>query len=1311
MAKPPPPQSRPHRCQPLPLTFASQRHIIRPLLLLLVFLIIPPRPALELAATCSAAHDIRLAQPADRDAACWALLDGLCPTPESPTPVPRAAPVHAAPQIPRLRRDGPLPTTSSTAEPPACRLPTLNFVSLDTLLINNDPAALQPLLKRTTLAPTAIVAQFLPNAPDVNPSATTNPLCLADVRAKLIQHNASAWLLATPDAPLLLQAWATDPELTSHLQFLLVSGTTLPLRPSFPLNLTNYPALRSLRLHTVHVSTLALPNPTQLLALELLDVNLDPAHLAIPTLQYLNLSLPPKTDLPRILTQLPQLSVLNVSNNPLATLDPTASNILSALAQAGANQSLTHLDLTACQLSNFIVPSHTAFPTLHTLYLTNNQLTTLTTLELDPSCFPNLLTLDLADNNLRRLEPGPYSHLSNLRYLFLNNNVLTRFDPTALAHLSALILLELSANAISAIPGQALAACTNLEFLNLYGNRLTALPAHGLGTLSNLRILSLGKNLLASLPDGALAHLPGLVSLGLAHNRLDRWRTAVFGPLGPPTTLTIIDLGSNAITRMDADALRGLTRLQTLRLQSNQLTTLPPGLLDNLPALSELNQLGEFPTADAFTHAPGLFHLDLTSNPLRHFVLDGAAVSRLDTLLLGQQDCSVDWTATFYNADAAGLAHLSALSLDGATVTGLQLQNLGALTSLSLPANQVTSPDLHLALDAWPNLGHLRVACLDHVTSVNLTSRHNHAFDLIEVVGNAHLETLDVSSSIETTALNVSFNPQLTVLPSVAAEQLDVSGTAVPLSPAICGQHVRRFVALKAMTHALDWTEAIRECLRIGIHVMDLSDNGLEDPVILNNVLSNRLYVGNALAANCSWLAMDGLTPVCDFSDLPTLLLEGSPTQCQLTKSDKGVVNQADEEQATLYGEHRVVCTCSPGYRFHRGACRFYLPLMQNVWFLVLLALLIITLVGGAVTYLLLRWHRSGVLRLEAKGELERQLLVASYDDEIAELKQAWEISADELQLLNRIDGDSPGAFGEVWRAEWNRFEVCVKVLQHQLSMETNVVNDFEKEIDFLQRTRHPHLVRLFGAGYGPIHGAGETSFLVLELLERGSLKSVLRGRQPILLTDEQRCRILLDVAQGLAYLHNLGHTHRDIKSGNVLITADFRAKVSDFGSIKPRAHASTHRAPGATGVDAAALAGAISEEQQLETSLSLLAGTPLYLAPEVLRTGRNGGPEADVFAFGVLAWETIMAASPDLVEQEYGAGSRGPFLTRLLTLLEAGKRLEFGPLAPTPLVALTRQCWHLDPASRPTLDHVCATLTPLLSDSGTAPVAQTTVH
>lgn len=147
-----------------------------------------------------------------------------------------------------------------------------------------------------------------------------------------------------------------------------------------------------------------------------------------------------------------------------------------------------------------------------------------------------------------------------------------------------------------------------------------------------------------------------------------------------------------------------------------------------------------------------------------------------------------------------------------------------------------------------------------------------------------------------------------------------------------------------------------------------------------------------------------------------------------------------------------------------------------------------------------------------------------------------------------------------------------------------------------LSTLQHPRVVRLLGACMRP------PLFALVQELAAGSLSDLLRGRTDPL-PMEQLVQIATDVAEAMVYLHPKV-VHRDLKPHNVLLDADGRAMVCDFGIA--RLHDCT----------------------SLSTTTGGAAGTPCYMAPEMFSQERVG-PAVDVFAFGIMLWQMATCQEP----------------------------------------------------------------------------------
>ena len=168
--------------------------------------------------------------------------------------------------------------------------------------------------------------------------------------------------------------------------------------------------------------------------------------------------------------------------------------------------------------------------------------------------------------------------------------------------------------------------------------------------------------------------------------------------------------------------------------------------------------------------------------------------------------------------------------------------------------------------------------------------------------------------------------------------------------------------------------------------------------------------------------------------------------------------------------------------------------------------------------------------------------------------------------------------------------------------------------------------------------------------------------------------------------VHALGRMHRDLKSGNILVTSvvvaglgvQMRVKVADFGTATLATLASASANNGAVGES-----GALADERgaldvRVKTKRTKGVGTPLWMAPEVV-AGQRYDAKADVYSFGIVMWEI---SSRDEPWKEV----HGKFLLdELLQKILAGERPLVGPDWPGVYVKVMRQCWSTDPIDKPT--------------------------
>jgi serine/threonine-protein kinase len=184
---------------------------------------------------------------------------------------------------------------------------------------------------------------------------------------------------------------------------------------------------------------------------------------------------------------------------------------------------------------------------------------------------------------------------------------------------------------------------------------------------------------------------------------------------------------------------------------------------------------------------------------------------------------------------------------------------------------------------------------------------------------------------------------------------------------------------------------------------------------------------------------------------------------------------------------------------------------------------------------------------------------------------------------------------------------VAIKVMDPRLAADPSFRARFEREARSAARIDHPAVVDVYDQGESPtgagtgLGGDGPLLFLVMELVEGGTLRDVLRARGA--LGVPAAFAVLEQVLAGLSEAHRLGLVHRDVKPENVLISRTGEVKVADFGLVT-----------------ASAQAGA--------STAGMIMGTVAYLSPEQVATG-DADARSDVYAAGIVLYELLTGAPP----------------------------------------------------------------------------------
>jgi len=203
-------------------------------------------------------------------------------------------------------------------------------------------------------------------------------------------------------------------------------------------------------------------------------------------------------------------------------------------------------------------------------------------------------------------------------------------------------------------------------------------------------------------------------------------------------------------------------------------------------------------------------------------------------------------------------------------------------------------------------------------------------------------------------------------------------------------------------------------------------------------------------------------------------------------------------------------------------------------------------------------------------------------------------------KFYKNIEFSGKGGFGRVFAAKdiATKKRVAIKKLPHS--------NDKDKknnycEIAFLSTCNHPNIVKFNKAW--DFQDKGE-AWIVTEFLEGGTLSEAVKVHQ---FTERHIAYVAREILKALKYLHSLGYIHRDLKSGNVMMSIEGQIKLIDFG-----------------------LCCDTADGERLQ-----MLGSPYWIPPEMIKKKRHGCP-ADIWSFAVCVLEMYLKEPPNCDSRLY---------------------------------------------------------------------------
>ncbi|XP_062188621.1 receptor-like protein kinase HSL1 [Phragmites australis] len=767
---------------------------------------------------------------------------------------------------------------------------------------------------------------------------------------------------------------------------------------------------------------------------------------------------------------------------------------------------------------------------------------------------PELVYLNLGSNNFSGSIPESFGRFKKLESLSLVYNLLGGEVPAFLGGVATLRELNLSYNPFAPGPVPAeLGDLSALRVLWLAGCSLIGSIPPSLGRLGNLTDLDLSTNALTGPIPPEITGLTSALQIELYNNSLSGPLPKGFGKL---RELRSIDFSMNRLDGAIPEDLFDAPKLESVHLYANSLTGPVPESVAKAPSLVELrlfaNRLNGTLPADLGKNTP-LVCVDLSDNSISGEIPPGICDrGELEELLMLDNMLSGRIPEALGRCRRLRRVRLSNNRLQGDVPDAVW--GLPHMSLLELNDNQLTG-EISPVIAGAANLSKL-------VLSNN------------RLTGSIPSEIGSVSKLYELSADgNVLSGP----LPASLGGLAEL-GRLVLQNNSLSGQLLRGVESWKKLSELNladnGFTGSIPP--ELGdlpvLNYLDLSGNELtgEVPMQLENLKLNQFNVSNN--------KLSGPLPPQYATEAYRSSFLGNPELC---------------------GEIAGLCVNSKGRsKYHSG----FAWMMRSIFIFAA-----VVLVAG-VAWFYWRYRSFKISKLSA-------------DRSKWTLTSFHKLSFSEYEILDCLDEDNvvgSGASGKVYKAVLSNGEVvAVKKLWHgAIKKDTenggegsSADDSFEAEVKTLGKIRHKNIVKLWCCC---IHK--DCKLLVYEYMPNGSLGDVLHSSKAGLLDWPTRYKIALDAAEGLSYLHHdcvPSIVHRDVKSNNILLDAEFGARVADFGVAKV--------------VEATGCA---------PKSMSVIAGSCGYIAPEYAYTLRVN-EKSDTYSFGVVLLELVTGKPP--VDPEFG--------------------------------------------------------------------------
>jgi serine/threonine protein kinase len=199
--------------------------------------------------------------------------------------------------------------------------------------------------------------------------------------------------------------------------------------------------------------------------------------------------------------------------------------------------------------------------------------------------------------------------------------------------------------------------------------------------------------------------------------------------------------------------------------------------------------------------------------------------------------------------------------------------------------------------------------------------------------------------------------------------------------------------------------------------------------------------------------------------------------------------------------------------------------------------------------------------------------------------------------VFNYLSGQGSYASVKLALESGSNTPYAVKIYDKYKLLDPHKLNNVKREIIILRKIDHPHIIKFFYAleDKRQIH-------LVMEYVGNTSLNNYIKMKQGRRLDERESKRIFAQLVKGVYYCHSKNIVHRDIKLENILLDEKLNVKLIDFG---------------------------FSIIKMPSKKLNIFCGTPSYMAPEIVSKSQYSGPEADIWALGIVLFLMLCGYFP----------------------------------------------------------------------------------